>query len=186
MTSDHRLIRSTFFAIALAVAAGCATSPASVSAQAPAGASATRVGEVRIGVVNTEKLLRESVAAQRAEKKLEREFATRQAEVEKISKRFRDASAAFDKEQLTMSDEARRTKQRELEALSRDAQRSQRELREDFNLRKNEELVQLQERAQRAIQRIAEAEKFDVILQDPVYASARVDITERVLKALAE
>jgi outer membrane protein len=59
-------------------------------------------------------------------------------------------------------------------------------LREDFNLRKNEELVQLQERAQRAIQRIAEAEKFDVILQDVVFASARVDITERVLKALAE
>jgi outer membrane protein len=157
------------------------------SAQAPAPATtAARMAEVKIGVVNTEKLLRESVAAQRSEKKLEREFATRQAEVEKIAKRFRDASTAFDKEQLAMSDEARRNKQRELEALSRDAQRAQRELREDFNLRKNEELAQLQERAQRAIQRIAEAEKFDIILQDAVYVSSRVDITERVLKALAE
>jgi outer membrane protein len=145
-----------------------------------------RASETRIGVVNTEKLLRESVAAQRSERKLEREFATRQAEVERIAKRFRDATAAFDKEQLAMSDEARRTKQRELETLSRDVQRAQRELREDFNLRKNEELEQLRERAQRAIQRIAEAEKYDIILQDPVYVSSRVDITERVLKALAE
>lgn len=156
-------------------------------AQAPGGASVgARLGELKIGVVNTEKLLRESVAAQRSEKKLEREFATRQAEVEKVTKRFRDASVAFDKDQLAMSDDTRRSKQRELETLSRDAQRAQRELREDFNLRKNEELVQLQERAQRAIQRIAEAEKFDVILQDVVFASARVDITERVLRALAE
>jgi outer membrane protein len=172
------------------VVAGAVASCALVSAtlaQAPASpTSGARLGELRIGVVNTDKLLRESVAAQRSEKKLEREFATRQAEVEKITKRFRDASIAFDKDQLAMSDETRRSKQRELEGLSRDAQRAQRELREDFNLRKNEELVQLQERAQRAIQRIAEAEKFDVILQDPVFASARVDITERVLKALAE
>jgi outer membrane protein len=157
-------------------------------AQTPPGAAASgaRLGELKIGVVNTDKLLRESVAAQRSEKKLEREFATRQAEVEKITKRFRDASSAFDKDQLAMADETRRSKQRELETLSRDAQRAQRELREDFNLRKNEELVQLQERAQRAIQRIAESEKFDVILQDVVFASSRVDITERVLRALAE
>jgi outer membrane protein len=171
--------------VALVAATGMFASLA-LAQGAPATASSPRLGELKIGVVNTDKLLRESVAAQRSEKKLEREFATRQAEVEKLAKRFRDASTAFDKDQLTMSDETRRTKQRELETLSRDAQRAQRELREDFNLRKNEEVIQLQERAQRAIQRIAENEKFDVILQDVVYASSRVDITERVLKALAE
>ncbi len=182
----HALIsaRIALFGVASAAAlTACAQSPATASNPV---AAPTRLLDVKIGVVNTEKLLRESAAAQRSEKKLEREFATRQAEVEKIAKRFRDASTAFDKEQLAMSDEARRSKQRELEALSRDAQRAQRELREDFNLRKNEELAQLQERAQKAIQRIAEAEKFDVILQDVVYVSARIDITERVLKALAE
>jgi outer membrane protein len=174
------------FARIVALAAFACTFVTVSSAQSGSAAAGARAGELKIGVVNSERLLRESVAAQRAEKKLEREFATRQAEVEKISKRFRDASAAFDKEQLTMSDETRRIKQRELEGLSRDAQRAQRELREDFNLRKNEETFQLQERAQRAIQRIAESEKFDIIMQDPVYFSGRVDITERVLRALAE
>lgn len=168
-------------ALALAPRVGVAQTPATQAA-----GNGARIGDLKIGFVNTEKLLRESVPAQRALKKLEREFATRQAEVEKLAKRFRDATAAFDREQLAMSDETRRTRQRELEGLSRDLQRAQRELREDENLRKNEELTQLQERAQRAIERIAAAEKFDLILQEAVYFNSRIDITDRVLKALAE
>lgn len=142
--------------------------------------------ELKIGLVNTEKLLRESAPAQRAFKKLEREFAARQADVERVAKKFRDQSAAFEKEQLTLNDADRRNKQRELEVSSRDLQRAQRELREDENLRRNEELAGLQERLQKAIQQIAEAEKFDLILQEAVYVSARIDITDRVLKALAD
>ena len=148
--------------------------------------SAPRAAELKIGLVNTEKLLRESAPAQRAFKKLEREFATRQAEVERVAKKFRDSSAALEKEQLTLSDADRRNKQRELEVLNRDLQRAQRELREDENLRRNEELAGLQERLQKAIQQIAESEKFDLILQEAVYVSSRIDITDRVLKALAD
>ena len=148
--------------------------------------SAPRAAELKIGLVNTEKLLRESAPAQRVFKKLEREFATRGADVERISKRFRDMSAAFEKEQLTLPDADRRNKQRELEMLSRDLQRAQRELREDENLRRNEELAGLTERMQKTIQQIAETEKFDLILQEAVYVSSRIDITDRVLKALAD
>ena len=148
--------------------------------------AAARTAELKIGLVNTEKLLRESAPAQRVFKKLEREFATRGADVERISKRFRDLSAAFEKEQLALSDADRRNKQRELEMLSRDLQRAQRELREDENLRRNEELAGLTERMQKTIQQIAEAEKFDLILQEAVYVSSRIDITDRVLKALAD
>ena len=156
-------------------------------AQSTATAAATpRAAELKIGLVNTEKLLRESAPAQRAFKKLEREFATRQAEVERVAKKFRDSSTAFEKEQLALSDADRRTKQRDLEVLNRDLQRAQRELREDENLRRNEELAGLQERLQKAIQQIAEAEKFDLILQEAVYVSSRIDITDRVLKALAD
>lgn len=151
------------------------------AASAPA-----RTGELKIGFVNTDKLRRESAPAQRAFKKLEREFATRQAEVEKLAKRLRDTSAAYEKEQLAMSEADRRNKERELEVLRRDVQRAQRELREDENLRLNEELAALQDRAQKAIQKIAEAERFDLILQEAVYVHPRIDITDRVLKALAE
>jgi outer membrane protein len=152
---------------------------------APTAARAT-AGELKIGLVNTEKLLRESAPAQRAFKKLEREFAARQADVERVAKKYRDQTTAFEKEQLTLNDADRRNKQRELEVSGRDLQRAQRELREDENLRRNEELAGLQERLQKAIQQIAEAEKFDLILQEAVYVSSRIDITDRVLKALAD
>ena len=154
--------------------------PATTAAGAP------RAAELKIGLVNTERLLRDSAPAQRVFKKLEREFATRGADVERLSKRFREASASFEKEQLTLPDADRRNKQRELEILSRDLQRAQRELREDENLRRNEELAGLTERMQKTIQQIAEAEKFDLILQEAVYVSSRIDITDRVLKALAD
>ncbi len=183
---------SNRYAIVALLTAGVAALGGGVHAQTGAANPATsqsssaRSGELKIGFVNTEKLLRESAPAQRAFKKLEREFATRQAEVEKIAKRFRDASAAYEKEQLAMSEADRRNKQRELEVLSRDVQRAQRELREDENLRRNEELAALQDRAQKAIQKIAEAERYDLILQEAVYANTRIDITDRVLKALAD
>lgn len=171
-------------AVAFALFVTCTACTASLAQ--PAQPPVVRSGDLKIGLVNTEKLLRESAPAQRAFKKLEREFATRQADVDRVAKRFRDMSAAFEKEQLSLSEADRRNKQRELEVLNRDMLRAQRELREDENLRRNEELAGLQERLQKAIQVIAEAEKFDLILQEAVYVSPRIDITERVLKALAD
>jgi len=158
---------------------------ATAFAQAPA-IGAGRLSDMKIGFVNTEKLLRESAPAQRAFKKLEREFATRQSDIDRLAKKFRDASTAFERDQLTLSDGDRRNKQRELEVLNRDLQRAQRELREDENLRRNEELAALKDRAEKAIQQIAEADKFDLILQEAVYVNPRLDITDRVLKALAD
>jgi outer membrane protein len=149
-------------------------------------AGASRQSELKIGFVNTEKLLRESAPAQRAFKKLEREFATRQSDIDRLAKKFRDASTAFERDELTLSDADRRNKQRELEMLNRDLQRAQRELREDENLRRNEEVASLRDRAEKAIQQIAESDKFDLILQEAVYVNPRIDITDRVLKALAD
>ena len=141
----------------------------------------------RIGFVNTERLFREAAPAKRAQAKLEKEFATRDAEVQKLTKQVRDLQGALDKDGATMPEADRRTRERDLANLSRDLQRAQREFREDLNLRRNEELAGIQERANKVIQQIAEAEKFDLILQDPVvYASQRIDITDKVIKALAD
>ena len=118
---------------------------------------------------------------------LEREFAARDSDVQRLSKQVRDLQAALDKDGATMAEAERRNKERDLANLSRDFQRSQRELREDLNLRRNEELGRIQELANKVIQQFAEAEKFDLILQDPVvYASQRIDITDKVIKALAD
>jgi outer membrane protein len=143
--------------------------------------------DYKIGFVNTERLFREAAPAKRAQQKLEKEFAVRDAEIQKLGKQVRDLQASLDKDGATMAETERRNKERDLANLARDLQRMQREFREDVNLRKNEELSGIQERANKVIQQIAEAEKFDLILQDPVvYASQRIDITEKVIKALAD
>ena len=143
--------------------------------------------DYKIGFVNTERLFREAAPAKRAQQKLEKEFATRDAEIQKLAKQVRDLQATLDKDGPTMAETERRNKERDLANQSRDLQRMQREFREDLNLRRNEELASLQERANKVIQQIADDEKFDLILQDPVvYASQRIDITDKVIKALAD
>ena len=143
--------------------------------------------DYKIGFVNTERLFREATPAKRAQQKLEREFAGRDGDIQKLSKQVRDLQALLEKDGVTMAESERRNKERDLANMSRDLQRLQREFREDLNLRRNEELASVQERANKVIQQIAEAEKFDLILQDPVvFASQRIDITEKVIKALAD
>jgi len=158
-----------------------------VAAFALTGAATAQAADYKIGFVNTERLFREASPAKRAQQKLEKEFANRDGELGKLAKQVRDLQAALDKDGATMSEQDRRNKERDLANLTRDMQRAQREFREDLNLRRNEELASIQERANKVIQQIAEAEKFDLILQDPVvFASQRIDITEKVIKALAD
>ena len=142
--------------------------------------------EFKIGFVNTERVFREAAPAVKAQKKLEKEFAARDQELQKMTKQAKDLQTYLEKEGITISDAERRNKERDLANLNRDFQRLQREFREDLNLRRNEELAQVQERANKVIQSIAEAEKFDLILQEAVYASPRIDITDKVLKSLTE
>ena len=141
--------------------------------------------DFRIGVVDTERILRESVPALKAEKKIEKEFAARDQEIKNISQQVKDIQKALDKEGMTMPDADRRNKERELENLNVNLQRMQREFREDLNLRKNEELVVVLGLANKAIQQIAESEKYDLVLQEAVYRNPKIDITEKVIKFLA-
>jgi outer membrane protein len=146
--------------------------------------AAPALADTKIGFVNTEKLLREAPLSVAAQKKLEREFATRDQELQKLAKQARDLQAQLDKDGVTMSDSERKTKERDLGNLNRELQRQGREFREDLNLRRNEELGQIQERARKAIQEIARAEKFDLIVEQAVFVDPKSDITDRVMKAL--
>ncbi|HEX4781547.1 MAG TPA: OmpH family outer membrane protein [Usitatibacter sp.] len=142
--------------------------------------------QIKIGFVNTERVFREAAPAKRAQQKLEREFAARNAELAKIEKQGRDMQTDLERDNVTMTEAVRRDKERQLADVSRNFQRLQREIREDLNLRRNEELASVQERATRVINQIAEQEKFDLILQEAVFASSRIDITEKVIKALSD
>ena len=147
--------------------------------------SCVAVADTKIGFVNTEKLLREAPLSVLAQKKLEKEFSSREQELQKMAKQARDLQNQLDKDGVTMSDTERKNKERELANLNREFQRQSREFREDLNLRRNEELGQIQERARKVIIDIAKSEKYDIIFeQAAVYVDPKSDITDRVMKAL--
>jgi outer membrane protein len=140
----------------------------------------------KVGFVNTERVFREAAPAKRAQQKLEREFAARNAELAKLEKQGRDLQSELERDNVTMTVSVRREKERQLADVSRSFQRLQRELREDLNQRRNEALAGVQESATRVINQIAEQERFDLILQEAVFASGKIDITDKVIKALAD
>ncbi len=142
--------------------------------------------ELKVGYVNTQRIFRDAPAAQKAAKKLEGEFAKRDQELQRMAKQLQGLQENLEKNAVTMAESERRSKEKEFGDISREFQRKQREFREDLNLRQNEENAAVIEKANRAIKQIAESDKFDLILQDVVWVSPRLDITERVIKALAE
>lgn len=142
--------------------------------------------ETKIGFVNTERIFRDAAPAVRAQKKIEKEFEKRDQDMQRLAKQLQNMQESLEKNSVTMSETEKRNKEREFNDLNRDFQRKQREFREDLNQRRNEELAAVLERANKTIKAIAEAEKFDVILQEAVYASPRIDITDKVIKALAD
>ena len=138
----------------------------------------------KIGFVNTERIMRESAPAQRAQKKIEGEFMKRDQELTRLAEQIKRMQEDVEKNAVTMAEAQRRVKERELGDADRDFQRKRREFQEDLNQRRNEELAQVLEQANRAIRAIAEQDKYDIIFQDAVYANPRIDLTEKVIKAL--
>jgi outer membrane protein len=142
--------------------------------------------EMKIGYVNTQRIFRDAPAAQKAAKKIEAEFSKRDQELQRMAKQLQSTQESLEKNSVTMAEGERRNKERELNDLSRDFQRKQREFREDLNLRQNEENAAIIEKANKAIKQIAEADKYDLIVQDVVWVNPKLDITEKVIKSLSE
>ncbi|MBS3934828.1 MAG: OmpH family outer membrane protein [Sulfuritalea sp.] len=148
-------------------------------------AATPALAEFKLGFVNGQRVVNESPQAKRAKQRLEKEFEKRDQELQQLAKRLQTMQENLEKNAVTMAESERRTREREFNDLNRDFQRKQREFREDLNLRQNEEMAAIFERANRVIKQIAEAEKFDLIVQEAVYFSPRIDITEKVIRALA-
>jgi outer membrane protein len=165
-------VRSTL-AQGLAVVALAAVAAQPVTAQ-----------ELKIGYVNSERVLREAAPAQAAQKKLEAEFGKRQREMTEAEQRLKAAADKLEKDGPTLAAADRARRERELVEQDRDLQRKRREFQEDLNNRKNEELQAIIDRANRAVKTLAESEKFDLIIQEAVYINPKHDITDRVIKLL--
>ncbi|HEY5764004.1 MAG TPA: OmpH family outer membrane protein [Rhodocyclaceae bacterium] len=142
--------------------------------------------ELKVGVVRLDRLLRDAPVAVAAQKRIESEFSAREQEVVKLEKQLKSTQENYEKNAITLSESERRAKERDINDMAREVARRQREFREDLDLRRNEALKEVIARADQAIKKIAEAEKFDLILQDAVFVSQRLDITDKVIKALGE
>ena len=149
-----------------------------------ASAAAVSAQELKIGYVNSDRVLRDAVPAKAAQAKLEAEFSKREKDLSDLASRLKAASEKLDKESPTLSESERTRRQRELVDQDRDLQRRRREFQEDLSQRKNEELATVVERTNRVIKQIFETEKYDLILQEAVFWSPKVDITDKVIKAL--
>jgi outer membrane protein len=140
--------------------------------------------EFKVGFVNTDRIFREANSAKAAQTKLEQEFSRREKELNDLGNTLKSSSDKFEREAPTLSEGQRAQRQKQVIDMDRDFQRKRREFQEDLNSRKNEELQQVLERANRVVKQVAEAEKYDVILQEAVYINPKHDITDKVIKAL--
>ena len=141
---------------------------------------------LKVGYVNTQRIFRDAPTAVKAAKKIELEFSKRDQDLQRLAKQLQGLQESLEKNAVTMAEAERRTKEKDLNELSREFQRKQREFREDLNLRQNEENAAIIEKANKAIKQLAESEKYDLIVQDVVWVSPRLDVTERVIKALSD
>lgn len=149
--------------------------------------SSLNAAELKVGYVQVDKILQEAPQTAESGKKLEREFNPRSQELDKMQKQIRDIESTLDKEGITLSVTERRNKERDVSNLKIEFQRKQRELREDINLRKNEELSSLQDRINKAVQTVSETEGYDLVVYGGVaFASKKIDITDKVLKLLGK
>jgi outer membrane protein len=148
--------------------------------------SSVQAQEVKIGVVSTERIFREGAPYKAAQTKIEMEFSKRQKELQDMASHLKAAAAKLDKDASILSDSDRTKRQRELADMDKEFQRTQREFKEDLNQRRNEEMANVIDKTNKVIKQIAVAEHYDIILQEAVYISPRVDITDKVLKALSK
>ena len=128
----------------------------------------TAAAEVKVGFVNSDRVMKEATPAKKAQQKLEKEFEKRDQDLQRIAKQLQGMQEALEKNSMTMGEGERRNKEREFNDLNREFQRKQREFREDLNQRRNEELAGVLERANKTIKQIAEADKYDIIFQEAV------------------
>jgi outer membrane protein len=142
--------------------------------------------ELKIGYVNAVKVIEEAPQGEAALKKLEAEFAPRDKQIVEMQNKLKQLEQELEKNALVLKDAEHRSKEFEIVSLKRDLRRATQEFREDYNLRRNEELAALQKIVQKTIAEIAKQENYDLILESAVYASTRADITDKILKRLGK
>ena len=169
MRISHIVFTSALFALAMGATSSSAAAP-----------------ELKIGYVNAVKVIEEAPQGEAALKKLEAEFAPRDRQIVEMQNKLKQLEQELEKNALILKDTEHRSREFEIISLKRDLRRATQEFREDYNLRRNEELAALQKIVQKTIAEIARQEQYDLILESAVYASPKTDITEKILRRLGK
>ena len=149
--------------------------------------SLSAYADLKVGYVEVQKILQEAPQTIEINKKLEKEFNVRSDKLKTDIKTLNDRQTAFNKDSLAMKDSEKESKVKGLDQLRIDIQRKDRELKEDFNIRKNEELAALQDQVNKAVTSVAKAEGYDLVVYNGVaYANEKIDITDKILKSLGK
>lgn len=152
-----------------------------------ASVATAQAAEFKIGYVNAVRVIEQAPQGKAALKRLENEFSPRDKQLIRMQDRIKAIEGELEKNSLVLKESDRQAKEREIFSLKRDLKRATQEFREDYNLRRNEELLALQKIVHKAIVDIAKQEKYDLILHEGViYAGDRIDITEQILKTLGK
>jgi len=140
--------------------------------------------EFKLGFVSLDRIIKEALPAKNAQAKLEQEFSKREKDLQALGATIKAQAEQLEREAPTLSESQRAARQKQLIEMDREFQRKRREFQEDLNARRNEELQQVFERANRVVKQVADSEKYDLILQEAVYVNPKHDITDKVIKAL--
>jgi outer membrane protein len=172
-------LKKLFCALLLA-----ASLPCMAANGAAANATANSTAAVKIGYVQIDRLM-QSPASLAVGEKLQKDFTPRTNELKRLKKQLDDKEAALDKDMLTLTEPLRQTRSKEISELRLEYQQRQRELAEDFELRKREERARLQDRINKAVAAVSQAEGYDLIFYgNAAYAGPKADITEKVIQAI--
>lgn len=147
-------------------------------------ATPLKAQEFRLGFVSLDRIIKEAIPAKSAQTKLEQEFSKRDKEMQDTGATLKGMAEKLEREAPTLAESQRASRQKQLVEQDRDFQRKRREFQEDLNARRNEELQQVFARANQVVKQVAEAEKYDLILQEAVYINPKHDITDKVIKVL--
>lgn len=178
-SSNRRSARALAPLLALAFAFSASV------AQAQGAAEPAKGETTKIGFVNVDRIVQEAAPAKAASAKIDAEFAKRDKELTEMGARLKAAGEKLERDNAVLQESERNRRQREVGDMDRELQRRQREFREDLNQRRNEELAQIFEKTQRVIKQIAEQEKFDIVIRDAIFVNNRIDITDKVIRALS-
>jgi outer membrane protein len=140
--------------------------------------------EFKLGFVSLDRIIKEAQPAKNAQAKLEQEFSKREKDLQVQGADLKKKADELERDAPALSEGQRAARQKQLVEMDRDFQRKRREFQEDLNSRRNEELQQVFERANKVVREVANAEKYDLILQEAVYVNPKHDITDKVIKAL--